>query len=80
MDAATQDEQLITAAQLAKRLSVSLDTVYRMCQSGKWQAVRIGRSYRFTEDQYQAIITPPPAVEQKPRTQRRNIERLLRSI
>jgi excisionase family DNA binding protein len=72
------DDETLTAAQVADKLKVSVETVYRMCKSGKWPATRVGRLYRFTPEQYKAI-TEPPAAPQKPRTQRRNIERLLRS-
>lgn len=72
------DGETLTAAEVADKLKVSVETVYRMCKSGKWQATKIGRIYRFTPEQYQRIIEPP-AAPQKPRTQRRNIERLLRS-
>lgn len=68
----------LTTTDIAERLNVDIETVRRMCRSGKWQATRIGRLYRFTEDQYLSIITPPPA-PQGPRTQRKNIERLFRA-
>lgn len=71
-------EAKLTTADIAERLNVEPDTVRRMCRSGKWEAVKVGRLYRFTEEQYQAIITPPSKTH-KPRTQRKNIERLLRS-
>jgi excisionase family DNA binding protein len=71
-------DQLMSADNLAAKLDVSVETVYRMCRSGKWPAAKIGRLYRFTEEHYQQITTPP-VMPQKPRTQRKNIERLLRS-
>lgn len=74
----TAESETLTAAQVAAKLQISVETVYRMCKSGKWPATKIGRIYRFTPEQYEAIIAPP-AAPQKPRTQRRNIERLLRS-
>ena len=74
----TAESETLTAAEVADKLKVSVETVYRMCKSGKWPATKIGRIYRFTPEQYQSIIEPP-AAPQKPRTQRRNIERLLRS-
>lgn len=74
----TAESDTLTAAQVAAKLQISVETVYRMCKSGKWPATKIGRIYRFTPEQYEAIIAPP-AAPQKPRTQRRNIERLLRS-
>ncbi|UKA59204.1 helix-turn-helix domain-containing protein [Arthrobacter sp. FW306-2-2C-D06B] len=69
---------LMTTVDLAGKLNISVETVRRMCRSKQWQAVKIGRIYRFTEAQYQAIVTPPPTI-QRPRTQRKNIDRLLRS-
>lgn len=72
------DAETLTAAEVADKLKVSVETVYRMCKSGKWKATKIGRLYRFTPEQYQAI-TAPPAAPQKPRNQRQNIDRLLRS-
>jgi len=68
----------MTADEVAAKLKVNVATVYRMCKSGKWSAMKVGRLYRFTPEQYEAI-TAPPAPAQKPRTQRKNIERLLRS-
>jgi len=72
-------DETMTAADVADKLKVSLDTVYRMCRSGKWQATKIGRIYRFTPEQYASITEPPARPMLKPRTQRKNIERLLRS-
>jgi excisionase family DNA binding protein len=72
------EAETLTATEVAAKLNVSTETVYRMCKTGKWQATKIGRLYRFTPEQYEAITTPPVA-PQKPRTQRKNIERLLRS-
>jgi excisionase family DNA binding protein len=72
------DDETLTAAEVATKLKVNVETVYKMCKIGKWQATKIGRIYRFTPEQYEAITTPP-ATPQKPRTQRKNIERLLRS-
>jgi len=72
------DNETLTAAEVAAKLKVSTETVYRMCKSGKWQATKIGRLYRFTPEQYESI-TAAPAPVQKPRTQRKNIAHLLRS-
>lgn len=72
------EAETMTAAEVAAKLQVDTETVYRMCRSGKWQAMKIGRLYRFTREQYEAITTPP-VTPQKPRSQRQNIERLLRS-
>lgn len=71
-------DETMTAAEVAAKLKVSTETVYRKCKTGEWKATKIGRLYRFTPQQYQAI-TEPPATPQKPRTQRKNIAHLLRS-
>lgn len=73
-----QDARL-TTEDVASRLNVTPETVRRMCRTNKWQAVKVGRLYRFTEEQYQAIISPPIA-PQETRSQRKNVSRLLRSI
>lgn len=67
-----------TAEDLAAKFDVGVETVYRKCRTGQWPHFKIGRLYRFTPEQYQAI-TAPPAAEQKPRTQRQQIAHLLRS-
>lgn len=72
------DETLMSAADLAAKLGVTTETVHRMCRAHKWPHSKIGRLYRFTEDHYRTI-TATPAAPQKPRTQRKNIERLLRT-
>lgn len=72
------DGETFTAEDIAARFDIALETVYRKCKTGKWPHFKIGRLYRFTPEQY-AAITEPPAAPQKPRTQRKNIERLLRS-
>lgn len=70
----------MTSAEVAARLNVSTETVHRMCRSRKWPHVKVGRLYRFTEANYQAIITPVPPPEQNSRTQRQRIDRLLNAI
>lgn len=73
------DAPMLTAADLASRLNVSAEMVYRMCRTHQWPHAKIGRLYRFTEEHFQAIIATPEIPERKPRTQRENIARLLRS-
>lgn len=75
-----EHEPLITAAALAERLNVAVDTVYRMCRTGQLPHVKVGRIYRFTEDQYQAIIAPATKNPTMPRTQRQRISHMLGSI
>lgn len=71
-------DETLTAAEVAAKLKVSVETVYRKCKTGEWAATKIGRLYRFTPEQYQAI-TEPPRIAQEPRTQRQKIAQLLRS-
>lgn len=71
-------DPLLTANDLAAKLDVSVETVHRKCRTHEWPHSRIGRLYRFTQEHYEAIIAPP-SPPQKPRTQRKNIESLLRS-
>lgn len=71
-------DQLMSAEDLAANLGISVETVYRMCRTGKWPAAKIGRLYRFTPEHYETI-TAPPAPKKKPRGQRENIAQLLRS-
>lgn len=74
-------EVLMTSAQVAASLKVSKETVHRMCRIGKWPHVKVGRLYRFTEANYQAIIAPvaPPA-DQNSRAQRQRINRMLKRL
>ncbi|QCB97099.1 DNA-binding protein [Arthrobacter sp. PAMC25564] len=74
-----RDIPLMTAAEVAAKLKVNVETVYKMCKTGRWPHTKIGRLYRFTEEHYQAIIATPAMPEQRPRTQRENIARLLHS-
>ncbi|MBP3044849.1 helix-turn-helix domain-containing protein [Arthrobacter jiangjiafuii] len=79
MKLADEDEKLITSAELAARFQVSTETVHRMCRTNKWPHVKVGRLYRFTQEQYETIVTPP-APKQQPRTQRQRITQLLSSV
>jgi excisionase family DNA binding protein len=40
----------VTVAEVADQLRVSNMTVYRLVQSGQLPAVRVGRSYRISEE------------------------------
>lgn len=71
-------DSLLTASDLAAKLDISVETVHRKCRSYEWPHSRIGRLYRFTQEHYEAIIEPPKPAS-KPRTQRKNIDSLLRS-
>jgi excisionase family DNA binding protein len=70
---------MLTVAEMASRLSVSTDTVRRMCSSGKWPHARIGRLYRISEEHYQAIIATPEPPEAWTRERRELIAQMLSS-
>lgn len=74
------DTPMMTTADMAKRLNVSTDTVRRMCNAGKWPHARIGRLYRFTEEQYLSITAPPQAPEPWSKARREDIARMLTSL
>lgn len=74
-----EPDEMMTAADVAAKLRISVDTVYRMIRTQKWQATKIGSIYRFTPEQYATIIAPPAPKQQRPRTQRQRIDQLLRS-
>lgn len=74
-----EHEELMTTADVARLLHVSEEMVRTNCRSGKWPSRKIGPFYRFTSADYQAIIAPP-AVQPKPRNQRRRIDQLLRNL
>jgi excisionase family DNA binding protein len=42
--------RFLTVAEVADTLRVSTMTVYRLIKSGELKAVRVGKSYRLTED------------------------------
>lgn len=55
MDANTSgdmsDATFLTIAEVAAKLRVSKMTVYRMVHNGELGALRVGRSFRVTEDE-----------------------------
>lgn len=44
------DVMFLTIAEVASKMRVSKMTVYRLVHSGELPAVRVGRSFRVTED------------------------------
>jgi excisionase family DNA binding protein len=44
------DVKVLTVAEVASMMRVSKMTVYRLVHSGELPAVRVGRSFRVTED------------------------------
>ena len=44
------DVKFLTVAEVASMMRVSKMTVYRLVHSGELPAVRVGRSFRVTED------------------------------
>ncbi|GGA57897.1 hypothetical protein GCM10007416_33870 [Kroppenstedtia guangzhouensis] len=47
---------IMTPAQVAKRLQVTERTVYKYLANGEMEAVKIGRVWRITEEQLQKFI------------------------
>ncbi|MDQ0679110.1 excisionase family DNA binding protein [Arthrobacter pascens] len=74
------DAPMLTTADLAARLNVSTEMVYRMCRTHRWPHARIGRLYRFTEEHYQAIIATPEPPAPWTKERRDNIARMLRKL
>ncbi|KJL45825.1 excisionase family DNA-binding protein [Microbacterium trichothecenolyticum] len=52
-------EAAITAAELAAKLSCSLDTVYRLAEKGDLPGFRLGREWRFYPSVVDAHLTKP---------------------
>ena len=48
--------QLLTVAEVADLFRVSSMTVYRLIRNGELPAVRVGRSYRVSEDDLQTYL------------------------
>jgi excisionase family DNA binding protein len=48
--------RFLTPAEVAEQLRVSSMTVYRLIKSGELRAVRIGKSYRISEDDVDAYL------------------------
>lgn len=48
--------QLLTVAEVAELFRVSSMTVYRLIRNGELPALRVGRSYRVSEEDLQAYL------------------------
>ncbi len=61
---------LLTVAEVADLFRVSSMTVYRLIRSGELPAVRVGRSYRVTQEDLQAYlesqVVDPQAMDDLP--------------
>jgi excisionase family DNA binding protein len=51
-----QRARFLTVAEVAEMMRVSTMTVYRLIKSGDLHAVRIGKSYRLTEDEVDRFL------------------------
>lgn len=51
--------KLLTPAEIAKELRISLRTVYRMIDSGQLEAIRIGDQYRIKAESLDRLLNPP---------------------
>jgi excisionase family DNA binding protein len=50
------DVRFLTVAEVATRMRVSKMTVYRLVHGGELPALRVGRSFRVTEDDVQEYL------------------------
>lgn len=50
------DPKFLTVAEVAAMMRVSKMTVYRLVHNGELPAVRVGRSFRVTEDDVNAYL------------------------
>lgn len=48
---------LLTDADIAERIGCSVDAVRRRSRAGEFPHVRIGRLYRYTEADFEAIVS-----------------------
>ncbi len=48
--------QFLTVAEVADRMRVSKMTVYRLVHNGTLEAIRVGRSFRVTEEAMEAYL------------------------
>gem|GEM_PF-7028000 len=69
----------MTVSEVATGLRMDEHYVYRCINSGKLPATKHGNRYRIRVSDYQAFITPTPKVVERPKTQRNNIRRLMKS-
>lgn len=51
------DKHLFTVSDIATRLSVSNQTVYRMVQDGRLQEIRIGRMIRILDTDFDKFLS-----------------------
>lgn len=49
--------EFLTVAEVAEMLRVSNMTVYRLINAGQLRAVRVGKSYRLTEEDVDRYLT-----------------------
>lgn len=63
-------DEFFTPQEVAEKLKVSTQMVLNKIHSGQWECQRISaRTYRFTREQFELIISTP-AIDQRPRRSR----------
>lgn len=50
------NERFLTPQVIAKRLDLSVESVYRLIKTRKIRAFRFGKSYRINEDDYTSFL------------------------
>jgi len=51
-----RDEEYLTVSEAAKKLRVKNVTIYRMARSGKLPAVKVGRSWRISNEKLKEMF------------------------
>lgn len=59
------DKEILNAKETAEYLKISKVTLYNLVSQGQIRCVRIGRIYRFTEEQIQAFIDSGGSLNEK---------------
>lgn len=49
-------QKIYTSKELAQILRITEETIWKKCRLREWPHLRIGRYYRFTESDLQAIL------------------------
>lgn len=66
--AARPVRELLTATQVESILHVDRSTVYRMAESGRLPALRVGKQWRFPADEILALVSEPTGPATTPET------------
>ena len=57
-------EELLTVQEVAQYLKLSRSTVWRWCQQGKLNAIKLGRSWRIRWSEVNKLMQDEPALNE----------------